>query len=60
MLQLLLSEDRNLVVFHRNFNMQPILSLFGVMESNYRLTNLYDSTLALFELFVDGIRRNLF
>lgn len=60
MLQLLLSEDRNLIVFHRNFNLQPILNLFSVIESNYRLTNLYDSTLALFELFIDGIRRNLF
>jgi hypothetical protein len=49
-----------LKVFHRNFNLQPVLDLFGVIESNYRLLNLYDCTLALFELFIDGIRRNLF
>lgn len=60
MLQLLLTEDRNLKIFHRNFDLNPILNLCKLVEYNYRLQNLYDPTLALVELFINGIRRDLF
>ena len=35
-----------------------ILSLFRLIEQNYRFLNLYDTTLALFELFISGITRS--
>jgi hypothetical protein len=57
MLHLLLADDRNLVIYHRNFKLAPILDLFKLVSGNNRLLNLYDSTLGLFELCIDGIRR---
>lgn len=60
MLHLLLADDRNLVIYHRNFKLVPIMNLFKLVSSNIRLLNLYDATLGLFELCIDGIRRNLF
>jgi hypothetical protein len=57
MLHLLLADDRNLVIYHRNLQIAPILDLFKLVSGNNRLLNLYDSTLGLFELCIDGIRR---
>jgi hypothetical protein len=60
MLHLLLADDRNLTIYHRKFKLAPILTLFKIVSSNIRLINLYDATLGLFELCIDGIRRELF
>lgn len=34
--------------------------MFDLVDKSPRLTGLYDVTLALFEIYIDGIRRDLF
>ena len=55
MVQILLKVDANMQVFRQHIGFNSILSLFRLIEQNYRFLSLYDITLALFELFISGI-----
>lgn len=55
MVQILLKEDKNLQIFRKHIGFDSILSLFRMIEQNYRFWGLYDITLSLFELSISAI-----
>jgi hypothetical protein len=57
MLQLVLKERNNLIRFFNHFGFRPILALFTMIKENPRKAALYETTISITELMINGIRQ---
>ena len=56
MLQLVLKEQTNLIRFFSEFGVKPVLQLFSIIKENSRKAALYEITLRIVELMINGVR----
>ena len=51
-----MTDCQNLRIFHQTFGVEPILRIMTLIRDSSRKQPLYDRTLRLYELFIDGVR----
>lgn len=59
MLHLLLKDKGNLKFFFDHFGFKPVLALFSMVKENPRKAALYETTMSITELMINGVRQQV-
>ena len=59
MLHLVLKDQNNLILFFNHFGFKPVLALFTMIKDNPRKAALYETTISITELMINGVRQQV-